>query len=162
MGADAAGNLYYADGPNNRIVKFDTSGAWTVLAGNGTSGSKDGKGLAATLDNPTDLAIDAQGKIFFLDRTHALVRRVAPDGTVETLAYLGSADAPATGAIAVDPQDNVYVAGASRIIRVGVDGSISDISVPTTDLITSMTADAAGNIYLGTRGVGAQIIKVPL
>jgi hypothetical protein len=162
LAAEAAGNRFYADGPNNRIVRFDTGGAWTVFAGSGTQGSTDGKETAATPNNPTDLAIDARGNIFFVDRSNALVRRAAPNGLVVTLAYLGRFESPDSTAIAVDSQDNVYVAGFSPSIRVGVDGSVTNIPDTTTDFITSMTADSSGNIYLGTRGLGAQIIKVLL
>lgn len=161
LAADSAGNLYYADGVFNRIVKFTASGAASVLAGSGVSGTTDGMGTAATLNNPTDLAIDSLGNLFFVDLTNNLVRKIAVDGNVTTIADLGRGVLFGSGAIAVDPSENVYVAGAGAIYRLTPSGSIESIAVPTSvDFITALTSDFEGNIYLGTRGVGAQIIKV--
>ena len=38
MKFDQAGNLYLADGANNRIRKIDGNGIITTVAGNGSSG----------------------------------------------------------------------------------------------------------------------------
>lgn len=162
LAADAQGYLYYADNVNNRIVLFAPNGTWSVFAGSGASGSMDGAGTAATLNDPTDLAIDPSGNLFFVDRQNWLVREVSPSGIVITVADLGFAvlGPGGTGAIAVDSNDDIYVAGFGQIYRLAPSGSLTSFIVPTSDFITSMTTDSSGNVYLGTRGTGAQIIKV--
>ena len=59
----------------------------------------------------------------------AFVAKVAPDGTVLWATYLGGSDQDAAVALAVDDQDNVYVAGntsspdfPSSVTRIGVAG----------------------------------------
>jgi uncharacterized protein (TIGR03437 family) len=59
----------------------------------------------------------------------AFVAKVAPDGTVLWATYLGGSDRDAAVALAVDDQDNVYVAGntsspdfPSTVTRIGVAG----------------------------------------
>jgi sugar lactone lactonase YvrE len=157
--ADNKGNLFLADAANNRIVKFNLAGnTWTVLAGSGTSGNVDGVGSAATFsfNGTPDLAIDSSGDLYV--KSLDAVRKIAPDGTVTTVA---SKLSNASSAIAVDSQGNVYAAGVQIIYRIAANGSM--VSYPfsnSTDFITSMTTDSAGNLYVGTRGVGAQVFKI--
>ncbi|ACD17186.1 SBBP repeat-containing protein [Paraburkholderia phytofirmans] len=67
----------------------------------------------------------------------------------------------ASNAIAVDKQGNVYTAGSRVIYRRPANGSIASYPfTATSDFITSMTRDSAGNLFVGTRGVGAQILKI--
>jgi sugar lactone lactonase YvrE len=162
LAVDKSGNLYLADGPNNRIVKFTSAGVMSVFAGSGAGGASDGVGTAASLNNPTDLAIDANGNLFFTDPytnpAKPTIRKITANGSVSTVATLGFLSSP----IAVDSAGNIYVATILRsIVRLDAKGNVTSFSVPTiTDFITSMVADSNGNLYVGTRGVGAQILKI--
>jgi sugar lactone lactonase YvrE len=115
-------------------------------------------GSAATFsfNGTPDLAIDSSGDLYV--KSLDAVRKIAPDGTVTTVA---SKLSNASSAIAVDSQGNVYAAGVQIIYRIAANGSM--VSYPfsnSTDFITSMTTDSAGNLYVGTRGVGAQVFKI--
>ena len=51
-------NLYVTDGSNHKIRKIVIStGAVTTLAGSGSSGSQDGTGTAASINNPRGITI---------------------------------------------------------------------------------------------------------
>jgi hypothetical protein len=143
----------------NRIVKFSLdSGTWAVLAGSGVSGNQDGPGPNATftLSGSPDLAIDSGDNLYV--RSLDTVRKISPDGTVTTVARQLPT---ASGAIAVDRSGSIYTAGNWAVQRVSANGDV--VSYPfanTSDFITSLTIDNSGNLYAGTRGVGAQIFKL--
>lgn len=63
----------------------------STYAGTGLPGSTDGTQLTATFNSPQALAIDADGNIFVTDMAGYVVRRVAVDGTVRTVAGVGRA-----------------------------------------------------------------------
>jgi len=60
---DSAGNLYIADFGSNRVLKLDTTGALSTIAGSGTAGKLGDNGQAgvAQLNGPTDVAL-AKGR----------------------------------------------------------------------------------------------------
>jgi hypothetical protein len=158
LARDAAGNLYLADAGSNRIISFSPNGGWTVLAGSGTAGASDGTGSAATLtlNSTSDLPIDSEGDLYL--NTGSSIRKITPDGTVTTLV---SDLTSATDALALDQAGNFYIVAAGNILRIDSSGNVTSFPFPnTTDFVTSMTTDSNGNLYLGTRGVGAQIFKV--
>lgn len=159
---DGSGNLYLADGPNNRIVKFTAGGVMSILAGNGSSGNSDGTGTAATLNNPLDLAIDASGNLYFTDSSSnpqkSTIRKITANGTVSTIATLGTLGS----AIAVSPSGSVYTTdGGANIIRLDSKGNVTTFNTGiSSGLIASMVADGSGNLFVDTRGSGAQILKI--
>ncbi len=139
--ADAAGNLYIADTGNHVIRKITTSGAITTVAGNGAAGFTGDGGLAvaASLYNPTAVAVDSAGNLYIADTYNSRIRRVTPAGIISTVVGNGafgfSGDGgPATEAalneptgIVRDPNGNLYIADRSnhRIRRVSPSGTIS-------------------------------------
>jgi hypothetical protein len=75
---DHSGNLFVADGSNNRIRKVDTVGLISTVAGNGANGFS-GDGGAATnaeLSNPAGLAIDGLGNLLVADTGNSRIRKV--------------------------------------------------------------------------------------
>jgi sugar lactone lactonase YvrE len=132
---DAAGNVYVTDQGNERIRKITADGVVSTLAGSGSVGSADGKGAAASFNNPTAITIDAAGNLFVADSQNDLIRKVTPDGTVTTVAGTGdegSIDGPAAqatfnlpGGIAVDQTGNLYVAELGHIRKITPDGTVS-------------------------------------
>lgn len=126
------------------VIKFVTSsttsivtGTVTTFAGDGNSGYLDGPALSAQFNNPGDLAIDAQGNMYVSDTFNNRIRKIAPDGTVSTLAGNGTpgyVNGAATDAefygpqgLAVDAQGNVFVAdfGNNVIRKITPDGTVS-------------------------------------
>ncbi len=125
---DSAGNVYVSDAANNAIRKISPDGKVTTLAG-GTSGFLDGVGASAHFNSPLGMDIDAQGNLYVADYGNSAIRKVAPDGTVSTVAGggLGNNTTDTTGVasflneqgtkalfrtptdLALDGQGNVYV-----------------------------------------------------
>jgi sugar lactone lactonase YvrE len=88
---DREGNLLIADTYNHVIRKLAPDGTITTIAGNGTPGAAGDGGPAtmAQLNQPNGLAIADDGTIYIADRANFRIRRVAPDGTIDTLAGTG-------------------------------------------------------------------------
>jgi hypothetical protein len=91
---DLAGNLIFADTSNAIIRKIGTDGIVRRIAGvapvggmaqTGYSGDG-GPALDAKLNNPVDLAVDADGTLYFSDVYNHCIRAVAPSGTISTVA----------------------------------------------------------------------------
>jgi len=108
------GDLFVADSGNHTIRRVTPAGAVSTFAGKaGENATQDGRGGVARFDNPTDLAFDADGNLYVLERGPevtplAHVRRINPEGDVETL-FDATADIAAIGD---DTQD-----GFSKNIR---------------------------------------------
>lgn len=88
---DGAGNLWVPDQLNHSIRKVTPGGDVTTIAGTGREGYADGSGKSAQFNNPTGLTPTLDGSVIVADRNNHRVRRIAPDGTVTTLAGDGNA-----------------------------------------------------------------------
>ena len=155
---DAAGNLYIADTSNNRIRKIDAkSGVISTIAGTGGfGGSGDtGPAVAAQLNQPGGVALDAAGNVYIADSGNNTIRRIdAGTAVITTIAgdgvgLYGGDNGPAAAAeinnpqhVAVDGAGNVYVLdfGNARVRKIAA----------ATGIITTV----AGNGTVGFRGDG--------
>jgi uncharacterized protein (TIGR03437 family) len=178
LAADALGNIYIADTENNRIRKIAANGIISTVAGNGARGysGDNGSAISATLDEPAAVAVDAVGNLYIADESNAVVRKVANNGIISTVAgngnnYSGD-NGPATNAqlhwpagVAVDAADNLYIADAydNRIRKVATSGVITTVagngtagysgdSGPATsaqlDYPFGIAVDAVGDLYI--------------
>lgn len=140
VAVDATGNIYIADaGDNNRIRKLTPGGATSTLAG-GKEGYADGPGAQAMFNTPSGIAIDGRGNLYVADTGNNAIRKVAPDGTVSTLAgsgVAGTADGKGREAqfngpigVAVDEAGEIYVADTynDSIRRIAPDGTVTTIA----------------------------------
>jgi sugar lactone lactonase YvrE len=88
MTFDGAGNMFIADLRNQRVRRVDAaSGVVTTIAGTGDALSSDDflPAVTATLKNPTDVAIDAAGNVLIADSGSNRIRRVAPNGVIDSV-----------------------------------------------------------------------------
>jgi len=85
------GSLVVSDsGDSPRIRRIGTSGTVSTVAGS-SRGFADGPAGSAQFDTPSGVAVAADGTIFVADTANNAVRRIAPDGTVSTVAGGGPA-----------------------------------------------------------------------
>lgn len=125
MTLDGAGNIYFADGENNRIRRVDVStGIMTTVAGTGaaTDSGDGGPAVSAGVSQPTGITVDAVGNLYF-SSSWSRVRKInASTGIIETVAgqfttSFGGDNGPAVNALfwdpvpsAVDRSGNLYIA----------------------------------------------------
>ena len=182
VAVDAAGNFYVTD-QEPVVLKITKAGTTSIVAGNAQSGytGDNGPATSARISNPTGVAVDALGNVYFTDFTNSRIREVAiTTGIVTTVAGNGtptySGDGgPALDAgfspfdIAFDNQGNLYVADFldNRIRKIAPDGTISTVAGtgvagyagdggPATSALlagpTGVATDSAGNLYIADNG----------
>ncbi len=178
VAVDAAGNLYIADSGNNRVRTVAAAGTISTLAGNGSAYSGDGgPATSAQLNGPWGLAVDASGDVYIAATSDNVIRKVAANGIITTVAGTGTwgysgDDGPATGAqlyepegVAVDAAGDIYIADAFNAVvrKVAANGIIRTVAGtgtwgysgdggPATGAQLSepegVAVDAAGNLYI--------------
>ncbi len=107
---DSAGNIYVADTLNNRVQKFNSSGALLVMWG--TLGSGNGQ-----FNNPYGVAVDSAGDILVTDSGNNRIQKFDSNG-----AYLtqwgssgnGNGQFSSPFGLVVDATGNIYVADRSN------------------------------------------------
>lgn len=117
------------------------AGQLTLLAGSaGGSGNCDGWASNARFDNPWRVAVDGDGNIYVADNHNHTIRKISPEGAVQTLAgspgKSGTADGLGLAArfyapqgIAADAIGNVFVTdGSSTIRKITRDGLVSTLA----------------------------------
>ncbi|MGA3068880.1 MAG: NHL repeat-containing protein [Terracidiphilus sp.] len=180
IATDGAANVYVADKVSNTIRKITPAGVVTTLAGTaGITGHTDGMGGDASFNGPVGVATDSTGNVYVADYGNDIIRRVAPNGVVTTLAGMAgiAGDADGIGAnasfslpygIATDSSGNVFVAEMSshtirKITPAGVvttlagkaderghaDGIGADASFSSPH---GVATDKAGDVYVADYG----------
>ena len=96
LAIDDSDNIYVADAYNHRIRKITPGGYVSTIAGNGATGPgnggyADGPKDIARFNTPTELCVDRQGNVYVSDTFGERIRKIAPDGTVSTIAGNGNA-----------------------------------------------------------------------
>jgi sugar lactone lactonase YvrE len=156
---DSAGNLYVSDTLNDTIRKITPADVVTTLAGvAGVGGYADGPGTTALFNHPTGLAIDGSGNIYVADTGNEIIRVVAPDGTVRSLAGLptiaGLLDGTGMNAwfnqpesLSLDSSGNLYVTdnGNAAIRKVTSAGVVTTLVLQQTTATPSIPAPANSN-----------------
>lgn len=141
--ADTHGNLFFADFQTNSVRKVDSGGIITTVAGNGAAGfsGDGGPATSASLNSPTDLAIDSAGNLFVVDSGNFRIRKIDTSGVITTVAgstrgFSGDGG-PAINAqflfmdgIAVDSLGEIFIsdAGNERVRKIDTSGNINTIA----------------------------------
>lgn len=92
MALDMTGDLVFADAHNHRVRRVSADGTVHTIAGSGVSGYSGDGGPAtdASLNRPSDVCITGDGSVVIADVGNDAVRRVRPDGIIETVAGSGT------------------------------------------------------------------------
>ena len=142
VAADATGNLFVANNLGSTVLKITPSGHAAIFAGKpNTIGSLDGVGASARFHTPLSIALDPAANLYVADKDNSNIRKIAPDGTVSTLAGAiresGRADGlgsvarfAAPRALAVDASGTVYVADTENncIRKITTEGHVSTLA----------------------------------
>ncbi|GAB3425288.1 NHL repeat-containing protein [Niabella aquatica] len=165
----AAGNLYVADQENHTIRKIDlsTNTVSTIAGLAGQQGSQNGQGSQARFDNPTGLALGANGQLYVSDANNNIIRKIDLNNsnTVTTIAGLagetGNTDAAGTQArfnyptgLALYGNDILFVGdnfnGRIRRINLSSNNAVATVTGDAGSLDNAggdVAVDAAGNLY---------------
>jgi uncharacterized protein (TIGR03437 family) len=195
VAVDSAGNLYIADSGNRRVREIPSVASAPnpqikTVAGNGIFSDSGDGGPAnnAQMNFPQGVAVGADGSVYFADSDNNVVRKIAPNGTISTIAGNGSPGFGGDGAsgpaaqlnapegVAVDASGNVYIADSAnnRVRKVTSSGAIATFAGNGTagssgdggpaasaelNAPFGLALDAAGNLYI-TEFSGARVRKV--
>ncbi len=149
---DLVGNLYVSDTRNHRVLRVASMGEVAIVAGNGTQGygGDNGPGTAASLDSPMGLAVAADGTLYIADSHNHRLRRVTPNGVIQTVAGTGTpgfsgdlgpaaeAQLRSPASVALGSLGELYIAdtGNHRIRRIALDGTIATVAGNGTEQAT--------------------------
>lgn len=125
VAVDSGRNVYVADALSDRIYAISATGTLAPIAGSGFEGDSGdgGPALLGTLDTPRDIAVGANGDLYFSDQANNRVRMLTAHA-IQIRAVLNAASF-AGGAVAPGEIVTVYgsqftTAGGS--VRVSFDG----------------------------------------
>jgi len=152
----SSGDIYVADTRGASIRRISPAGLVQRVAGAELGGDayRDGAASVQSLNYPMGVAVAPNRTIYFCENQRHTIRRVLPDGTVETVAGLdgvaGSADGTDAAArfnfpsgVALDADGNLFVADTGNHL-------IRRIAAGTKTVTTLAGATATGT----TDGVG--------
>jgi sugar lactone lactonase YvrE len=192
LAVDAQGNVFVADTNNHRIRKITSQGIVTTVAGRGAAGSGGDGGSAtdAWLHTPRDVAVDSVGNLYITDTNGHRIRKVlASNGTMMTIAGIGSASFSGDGSaateaginspsnIVVDAENNVFFtdAGNYRIRKITAAGLISTVAGSGSYIHSgvdgssalqaglrgpyALAVDATGNLFVSTQMTNGHFIR---
>jgi len=139
LALDSTGRAVVVDATNHAVAQVGTDDVATMLAGSSQqAGSSDGAGTSARFNQPRGVALRADGTIVVADSGNALVRSIATDRTVRTLAGSvadrgwadgtgGAATFTTPTALAVDATGNLWLAdaGSHTVRRITPDGAVT-------------------------------------
>jgi uncharacterized protein (TIGR03437 family) len=172
VAVDGGGNVFLALSDYSAVVRLDSTGQLSLVAGNGTSGFSGDGGPAtlAQLGSPTGVAVDGAGNVYVADTLNDRIRMVS-NGKITTIAGNGTYgfsgdNGPATGAelgfvagfggaLAADLAGNVYLGDSDRIRKVsnGIITTVAGGGFSYGDNIPANTAAlSAAGIAVGAAG----------
>lgn len=168
VAVDSSGNVYVADGNNNRVVKINSSGTvfdnWGALTsesygeGQPTSGSNPGE-----FTGPSGVAVDADGYVYVVDRYNNRVQKFNSDGEVQLVfgssgSWDGEFQYPSDVAVNASGQIFVTDTGNNRVQVFQPNGDYHDqfgengSNPGQLNSPRGITIDGSGSIYVADAG----------
>jgi hypothetical protein len=88
---DANGNAFFTASGQNIVLKLDSNGVLTLVAGSGTAGYSGDGGVAtnAQLNGPGPISLDAAGNLYIGDQGNTIIRKIQ-NGVISTIAGGGT------------------------------------------------------------------------
>ena len=173
-----SGDIYIADTDNHLVRRVDASGTITTIVGTGDRGYSGDGGPAteAALSEPRAVAVDSVGNVYIADSANGIVRRVAADGSISTVAGIppeadpSSVDFSANQSITrpyaliAGLSGELFIADAwgDSILRLDQDGQVEEhIGLGRPDLLhpAGVAIDANGNVFVADTG-NHRVIKL--
>jgi uncharacterized protein (TIGR03437 family) len=152
VAADALGNLYIADRDNHRIRRVTPDGLIATIAGTGEAGNGGDGGLAvaAQLNAPSAVGLDAAGNLYIADTGNHRVREVTAWGQIVPVVSYGL-DSPVS--VVADGNGYIYLADASngKILRVAPTGVMTTV-LDGLQSPYGLALDGKGNLYFTEAG----------
>jgi sugar lactone lactonase YvrE len=168
---DSSGNVFIADSGDNVIREITTDGKIHLFAGNGSSGgaaetvTPTSTPTTVSLWHPESVAVDSTGNVFIADSFDNRVLEVTAAGAVSVVAGTGKGSYTGDGAaatsatlsfptgVAVDAQDDVYIADSANNVIRRVDASTGMITTVAGDYAADQVANACLGGFSGDGGV---------
>lgn len=135
-----SGNLFVTEFGNRKVRRITPGGIVSTYAGSGKRGRRDRVRLRASFEKPSGIAVDRDGTVYVADRNSHMIRKIAPDGQVSTVAgsgQSGSRDGKGAAAafsqpngLAIGPDGNLYVAdtGNNKIRVITPQGVVKSVA----------------------------------
>lgn len=189
VAVDGGGGVVIADSGRNCLRRV-AGGTYSFVAGGGATTTCTATGAATTvaLSNPTDVAVDAGGRVIVADTGRNCVRAVAA-GTFSHVAGGGATTACSTTAaataVSLSAPEGVTVDAAGRVVlndtgrrctRMVAAGTVSPVALTGTNSSTGdrgpavaatmrtparLAADVAGNLWVSDRSTstGSSVVR---
>lgn len=159
----------------NGVVSYSAmDGTSRGFVGGNQPGSADGNSTQARFDFPEALAADSAGNVYVADFGNNTIRRIAPGGTVSTLAGIagtaGFNNGPGSqatfnglAALACDQAGNVFVSDSNNraVRRIDASGNVTTLALTALGgQAAGIAVDGNGNIYVGETQSAFAIDKI--
>ena len=169
LAVDSSGNVYLADSHNQRIRRISAvTGVITTVAGGGTSLIAS-SATGARLLLPRGISFDSSGNLYVADTRAHRILRVAPDGTLTTVAGEGTQGfagdtGPATAALLDSPRSaslspanllTVADTGNQRVRQLDASAVINTLSGMGSETPSSLTLSSPRTVQYGAGSVAA-------
>ncbi len=182
---DGQGILYFSEIGGNAVRKVTATGQVQTVAGSGVRGytGDGGPALAAGLDSPQGIAVDAQGNVYIADTGNRRIRMVSTAASgdapiITTVPDVNASTWRSLRGLAVDAQGSLYVTDAedARVFRIDPPGRVYTIAGTATasftgesgealrqglDTPSGLAVDGLGNVYLADSGNGRIRVLTP-
>jgi uncharacterized protein (TIGR03437 family) len=133
-----------------RVQRITPDGRVEIIAGRGGGDRPAGDGglamNATTL--PSDIAVDERGNIYLAETTEPRVRRIRPDGVIQTIAVFSSP----VSSIAAAMDGTLFMGVGKSVWKRLPDGSI--IQLLLEEPVVDMAVGPQGDLFITTTGQG--------